>query len=154
MSSFRAALVAGAVVASPVAAALAHVVAHPNTAVAGMSFTAGFVVAHGCDGSPTVALRVTLPDGVTAAKPDAKAGWTIVENGREIAWRGGPLAAHSAETFTVTLTLPDTPGRTLYFPAVQECQTGTRLWIEIPAAGQDPKALRTPAPFVTLTGRP
>ncbi len=154
MSSFRAALVASVVMASPFAVALAHVVAHPDTAVAGTSFTAGFLVAHGCDDSPTVALRVTLPDGVVAAKPGAKAGWTIVETGREIEWRGGPLAVHSPETFTITLKLPDTPGRTLYFPAVQECPQGARRWIEIPAAGQDPKALRTPAPFVTLTRQP
>jgi uncharacterized protein YcnI len=154
MSSLRAALVACAIVASPVAAALAHVVAQPNTAIAGASFTAGFLVAHGCEGSPTVALRIKLPEGVTAAKPLPKDGWTITEVAGEIAWRGGPLPAKSHETFGISLKLPDTPGKTLYFLAIQECQQGSASWIEIPAAGQTAKDLRNPAPFLTLTPQP
>ncbi len=154
MSSLRAALVACAIVASPVAVALAHVVAQPNTAVAGSSFTAAFLVAHGCDGSPTVALRVRLPEGVTEAKPVPKPGWTITEAAGEIAWRGGSVDPKAHETFAVALTLPRTPGRTLYFPAIQECGKGANNWIEIPAPGQDRKELHYPAPFVTLMPPP
>ncbi len=155
MSSLRAALVACAIVASPLAAAFAHVVSQPNTAVAGDTFTAGFMVGHGCEGgSPTVALRVTLPDGVSAAKPEAKDGWKLTESGRDIEWRGGPLPPHEPGTFRIALKLPDTPGRTLYFLAIQECQQGTSRWIEIPAAGQATKDLHNPAPFLTLTPRP
>jgi uncharacterized protein YcnI len=154
MSFLRAALIACAVVAGPVAAAMAHVVAQPNTAVAGASFTAGFLVAHGCDGSPTIALHIKLPEGVTAAKPLPKEGWTITEVAGEIAWRGGSIDAKSHETFGIALVLPNTPGRTLYFPAIQECKQGTNRWIEIPAAGQNPKELHFPAPVLTLTPLP
>ena len=154
MSSLRVALVACAIVASPVAVALAHVVVQPNTAVAGSSFTASFPVMHGCGGSPTVALRIRLPEGVTAAKPVPKPGWTITEAAGEIAWRGGTIDPKDHETFVIALTLPDTPGRTLYFPAIQECRQGTNDWIEIPTPGQDRKDLRYPAPFVTLTPLP
>lgn len=151
MSLFRTALVAGAFVAGSIAAAYAHVVAQPNTAVAGASFTAGFLVAHGCDGSPTVALRIKLPAGVTAVKPLPKEGWTVTEAAGEIAWRGGSIDPHQHETFAIALTLPNEPGTTLYFPAIQECRQGTNRWIEIPAAGQSVKDLKFPAPSVTLT---
>jgi uncharacterized protein YcnI len=154
MSFSRAALVACAVVASPVAAALAHVVVQPNTAVAGASVTLGLTVAHGCDGSPTIALSVRLPEGVTAARPLAKEGWTSTEVAGEIAWRDGSIDAHAHETFGLALTLPNAPGRALYFPAIQECRNGINRWIEIPAAGQNPKDLRYPAPSLTLTPQP
>ena len=49
------------------------------------------------------------------------------------------------------MKLPDKPGATLYFPTVQECQTGVHRWIEIPAAGQQWHDLAEPAPFVRLT---
>ncbi len=159
MSFFRTAfvtrvVVTSALVAGSVAAAYAHVVSQPNTAVAGASFTAGFLVAHGCDGSPTIALRIKLPEGVTAAKPLPKDGWTVTEVAGEIAWRGGSIDAHKHETFGVSLKLPDTPGKTLYFLAIQECQQGSASWIEVPAAGQTAKDLKYPAPFVTLTPLP
>lgn len=154
MSILRAALVACAVVADPVAAAMAHVVAQPNMAIAGVSFTAGFLVAHGCVGSPTIALRIKIPEGVTAVKPLPKEGWTLTEVAGEIAWRGGPLPSKSHETFGIALKLPNTPGRTLYFQSIQECQQGTNRWIDIPAAGQTTKDLRDPAPFIILTPLP
>ena len=154
MSFLRAALGACAIVAGPMAAAMAHVAAQPNTAIASISFTAGFLVAHGCDGSPTTALRIKLPEGVTAARPLNKEGWTITEVAGEIAWRGGSLPSKSHETFGIALKLPNTPGRTLYFQTIQECQQGTNRWIDIPAAGQSPKDLRYPAPFITLTPLP
>jgi len=153
MSFFRTALVACALVAGPVAA-LAHVIAQPNTAVAGTSFTAGFMVMHGCDGSPTVALRIKLPEGVTAVKPLPKEGWTVTEVAGEVTWRGGPLPAKTHDTFGIALKLPDTPGRTLHFLATQKCQQGSERWIEIPAAGQTTKDLHNPAPFITLTPAP
>ena len=151
MSVFRTAFIAGALVAGSVAAACAHVVSQPNSAVAGASFTAGFAVMHGCDGSPTVALRIKLPAGVTAAKPLPKEGWTVTEAAGEIAWRGGSIDPHQHETFGIALILPNEPGTTLYFPAIQECRQGTNRWIEIPVAGQTAKDLKYPAPFVTLT---
>ena len=106
---------------------------------------------HSTSGAP---LRIKLPEGVTAAKPLPKDGWTVTEVAGEIAWRGGSIDAHKHETFGVSLKLPDTPGKTLYFLAIQECQQGSASWIEVPAAGQTAKDLKYPAPFVTLTPLP
>ena len=152
MSSLRAAFIACAIVASPIAMALAHVVAQPNTAIAGSSFTAGFLISHGCGGSPTVALRVRLPEGVTAREACQKR--LTITGGRRNRLARQLDRSQGHEIFAIALTLPNTPGRTLYFPAIQECQQGTRSWIEIPAPGQSPKDLGFPAPFVTLTPLP
>jgi uncharacterized protein YcnI len=150
--------------------ALAHITAHPDSSDAGSYFNTAFTVPHGCDGSATVALRIKIPDGVTAVKPQMKPGWNVTiktrkldpplkaEHGRtisetvdEVEWRGGPLPDTLYETFGMVMKLPDVAGRTLYFPVVQECQQGTHRWIEIPAAGQRWNDLREPAPFVKLT---
>jgi len=150
-------------------AASAHVTVQPNEAVAGGYFQAAFSVAHGCDGRATVAVRVKLPDGVLSVKPQMKPGWsvevktrklegnlpalhgkTITETVDEVAWRGGPLPDNLYDTFGLMMKLPDTPGKPLYFPVVQECEQGVHRWIEIPATGQNRDDLREPAPVVRL----
>ena len=50
-------------------------------------------VPHGCEGEATIGLRVQIPDGVTAVKPQPKPGWTlqvVTEPGR--ARRAGMIA--------------------------------------------------------------
>ena len=150
--------------------AFAHITAHADSGVAGSYFDTAFTVPHGCDGAATVALRIKIPEGVTAVKPQMKPGWTVTiktrkldpplkaDHGRtisetvdEIEWRGGPLPDNLYDTFGMVMKLPDTPGQTLYFPTIQECPQATRRWIEIPAAGQRWNDLREPAPFVKLT---
>jgi uncharacterized protein YcnI len=147
----------------------AHVVARPDEATAGAYFQTAFNVGHGCDGSATVAVRVKMPEGVLSVKPQMKPGWTmeikkrtlagpqpslhgktITETVDEISWRGGPLPDSMYDTFGVNMKLPDTPGQTLYFPVVQECEKGTNRWIEIPAAGEGAEKLHEPAPGVRL----
>lgn len=51
----------------------------------------------------------------------------------------------------MSLRLPDTPGETLYFPAVQECEQGAERWIEVPADGRSEDDLDHPAPRILLT---
>jgi uncharacterized protein YcnI len=48
------------------------------------------------------------------------------------------------------MKLPDAAAKPLYFPVIQECETGVSRWIEIPAAGQSPHDLPSPAPVVRL----
>lgn len=162
-------LLAAATLAAASSAASAHVTVQPNEAVTGSYFQLAFVVPHGCDGKATVALRVKVPDGVTSVKPQMKPGWnveiktrkldapqpglhgkTISEVVDEVSWRGGPLPDNLYDTFGLMMKLPDTPGGTLYFPVVQECEQGVHRWIEIPAAGQNRDDLREPAPLVRL----
>jgi uncharacterized protein YcnI len=48
------------------------------------------------------------------------------------------------------------PNTTLYFPVVQECETGVSRWIDIPAegAGHSHDESKSPAPGVTLLPKP
>lgn len=155
LSVFKATLVAVAGLALASVAARAHVFARPESAAAGSSLDLAFTVGHGCAGAPTVALSIKIPPGVVVAEPRAKPGWMVTtrtgEAGDEVEWRGGPLASDQRDTFVLAVKLPDAPGQTLYFPTVQECQQGSRRWIEIPAAGQSRKDLQGPAPALAVT---
>ena len=160
-------IVAGlaALVAAP--AAQAHVTANPGEAPAGSFAMISFRVPHGCDDSPTTSLTIKIPDGVVFVTPQAVPGWqvetkegtlaepvqshgeTITEGVTEVTWSGGPLDPHEFTDFGLSLRLPDTPGETLYFPAVQRCEEGVTRWIQIPAeGGPEPEE---PAPAVLLT---
>lgn len=151
--------------------ATAHVTANPNEAPAGQFFTTSFRIPHGCDGSPTVAVRIKVPDGVVAVKPQMKPGWAItitkrtldkpVEMGHgvtvretvdEVAWRGGPLPDAYYDDFGLSVRIV-AAGGALWFPVVQECEQGVHRWIEIPAAGQGWGDLKQPAPFVKVMAR-
>ena len=122
-------------------------------------------VPHGCDGAATTALRLQVPEGVTAVKAQPKPGWTLTlvagdaaPKGHdrsppvhEIVWRGGPLPDAFYDEFLIRVRLPDGAGNTVYFPFVQECEGGkTTRWIERPAAGQSDGDLRAPAHPVKL----
>ena len=151
----------------------AHVTANPNEAPADSYFRTAFRVGHGCAGAATTAVRVKIPDGVLAVKPQVKPGWsieikmrklekpaelghgrTVSETVDEIAWRGGPLPDAHFDEFGLSMRLPAQAGNTLYFPFVQECEQGVHRWIEIPAQGQKWDDLREPAPFIRLIDAP
>jgi len=141
-----------ALAASPAAA---HVSLETKQATVGASYKAVFTVPHGCAGSPTVKIRVQVPEGVIAVKPMPKAGWTVdVVEGKysgeydyhgnklssgvkEVAWSGGKLPDKNYDEFVMQTFLTDKlkPNTMLYFPVVQECETGVSRWIEIPAEG-------------------
>ena len=165
----RAGLISLAAVLLSGSAASAHVTIQPNEATAGGYFQAAFSVGHGCDGSSTVAVRVRIPDGVLSVKPQMKPGWTvdikkkplagpqpslhgktITETVDEVSWKGGPLPDSLYDTFGLMMKLPDVADKPLYFPVVQECESGVHRWIEIPAAGQKRDDLREPAPLLRL----
>jgi periplasmic copper chaperone A len=69
------------------APALAHVVADPDE-VSGPHARTALRIGHGCEGSPTTALRVQIPEGVTSAAPEAVPGWDA-----EVVREGGQAAA-------------------------------------------------------------
>jgi len=166
-------LFASVLILASAASAHAHVTANPTEAPANGYVRTALRVGHGCNGSATTAVRVKIPDGVTAAKPQAKPGWAIeikmreldkpldAGHGRmvgeavdEIAWRGGPLPDAYFDEFGLSLRLPAKAGQTLYFPVVQECEQGVHRWIEIPAQGEKWDDLREPAPFIRLIDGP
>ncbi|WP_104087197.1 YcnI family protein [Arthrobacter sp. GMC3] len=160
-----------ALMALGIGVASAHVEATPTETAAGAYSLMTFSVAHGCDGSPTTAITITLPDELNDATPTVNPNWDIskttqkldvprtLANGSKISERTAaitytaktPLLDHQRDTFTLSLQLPDAAGKTLYFPTLQQCETGQTDWKEIPAAGASHDSVKAPAPSVSVT---
>jgi uncharacterized protein YcnI len=154
----------------------AHVTLENRQASVSSYYKAVFAVPHGCAGSPTVKIRVQIPEGVIGVKPMPKAGWTletvkgkyaveyenhgrkVSEGVKEVVWSGGKLADDNFDEFVFSsyLTPGLKPDTTLYFPVVQECEQGVSRWIDIPAngAGGQGHDSKTPAPGLKLIAKP
>lgn len=150
--------------------ALAHTTLEAQQAPINSTYKAVLRVGHGCEGFPTLKLRVRIPDGVIAVKPMPKPGWTLetvkanydtaydyygtpmAEGVREIVWTGKLPDEHYDEfVFRAYLTGSLKPETMLYFPTVQECSDGKAdRWIEIPAEGKNADDYKHPAPGLKL----
>ncbi len=157
-----------AVVASP---ASAHVTVEPTTTDAGAYTVLTLAASHGCEGSPTTSFTINLPDSITDAKPTIYPGWEVekieeeldepvtTEDGATITRHTGqivytaenPLEDGYRMAFEVQVQNPDTVGETLSFPTLQTCEEGQTDWAQMPAEGQDPHELESPAPSYTVT---
>jgi uncharacterized protein YcnI len=172
MARFSTMLVALAALVAAASLAHAHVTLETKEAPAGSTYKAVLRISHGCEGTPTVSVRVRIPEGVIAVKPMPKPGWTItavtgayanaysahgksVTSGvKELAWTGGSLADGYYDEFVFRVSLPDAKaGTVIYFPVVQQCEKGVHRWIEIPEPGKTAKDYEEPAPSLTLTGK-
>jgi uncharacterized protein YcnI len=162
-------LIAATLAAAP---ASAHVTLEGKQAAIGADYKAVFIVPHGCAGSPTVKLRVQIPEGVIATEARPVDGWKldtvkgnyaneydvkgakVSEGIKEVAWSGGRLPDKTRQDFVIETYLTDSlrPNTTLHFPVVQECEQGVSRWIEIPPEGADhAHEGKWPAPGVRLT---
>lgn len=167
-TAIRAAFAASLVLAA--GSAFGHITLEGRQAPADSYYKAVLRVGHGCEGSPTVTIRVQIPEGVTNVKVQPKQGWQIqivkaalatpvadshgkpiTERVSEVVWQGGRLLDEHYDEFVLRVKLPNTPGATVYFPTVQQCEQGVHRWIEIPAAGRDANEYEEPAPQVVLT---
>jgi len=139
-------------------AASAHVHVTPEAASAGATETLTFSFAHGCDGSPTTALAVDIPEGVGNATPLVQGGWSIT---RELGSDGVPTrVVYTADTpvedglkATVSMDVlftEETADTTLAFPVTQTCAEGETAWTQIAEEGEDPHDLDAPAPLVAV----
>lgn len=150
-------------------AAQAHVSVTPGEAAAGSITVVTFSVGHGCDGSPTTAIAVDIPEGILSVTPTVKAGYTVEKvmedlpeategaHGETLTERVGqvvytastPLADGYRDTFDIQVLLPeDAAGETLRFPVLQTCAEGATNWNEeTPADGTEPEH---PAPVVVV----
>ena len=149
----------------------AHVTLERSEAPIGAPYKAVFRVPHGCDGSATIKLTVTIPEGIIAVKPMVKAGWQIetkrgnyaktysyfhgakFDRGvKEVVWSGGRVPDAFYDEFVLaTFVAGDlSAGQTLYFPVIQECETGAHRWVEVPAADKHGKTDGDPAPQLRL----
>jgi uncharacterized protein YcnI len=166
------ALTAAALIAFSTSA-LAHVTFEAPQATPDSTYKAVLRIPHGCDGQPTLKVRVRIPEGIVAVKPMPKAGWTletakgayvrayqvhgeaVSEGVTDIIWSGSLDDGHYDEfVFQARFTDAFQPGATVYFPVVQECDGKIAEWTEVPAAGQDPHSLKSPAPGVKVVAAP
>ena len=148
-------------------AALAHVGLERPKAVAGSYHKLTFKIGHGCEGSSTHTIKISLPETTMGAKPMPKAGWkvdtsvvplnkpytshgkTVEKDVREVTWSGGLLPDAFYDEFSIQVKLTDNPGK-IYFKVTQLCEKGRLDWIEIPAEGQSAKGLKAPAPVLEV----
>ncbi|MWB99850.1 DUF1775 domain-containing protein [Agromyces seonyuensis] len=151
---------AGFALAAPLAAS-AHVHVTPGETPAGSATVIEFSSGHGCDGSPTTAYTVTIPEGFDSVAPVLNGAYDISET------RGAANAdgVEPIETVTYTPTAPitdgyystfslrvtpgeDLVGETVAFPVLQTCVTGSTDWSGDPA---DESEGSTPAPAIVVS---
>lgn len=153
-----------------VSGASAHAVLERKEAAPNAAYRGVVQIMHGCDGRPTTRVSVTIPEGVTGAKPMPKPGWeistvrsayarpypsfhgSVSEGVTRITWSGGSLPDDQVDEFTFFARVSDAfaPGATIYFPVEQDCTEGGYRWSDVPAEGQDARALKAPAPAVRI----
>ncbi|KNY07326.1 YcnI family copper-binding membrane protein [Microbacterium sp. GCS4] len=151
-------LVTGAVLALAVPAmASAHVTVSPDELAAGDHGTLTFAFSHGCEDSPTTALRITMPEGLASVAPTIDPNWTIdVERGDDglvsaVTYTAvAPVANGLRGAVTLGVGLDDSTPDTLVFPVVQSCVVGSTEWTQVAEDGEDPHGLDAPAPVVTV----
>ncbi|MCZ8182558.1 MAG: DUF1775 domain-containing protein [Beijerinckiaceae bacterium] len=149
---------------------LAHATFENGQAEQNSTHKAVIRIPHGCDGQATQTVRVTIPEGVIAVKPMPKAGWAVqttrksyeqpytlygremTEGVSEIVWSGGQLNDDHYDEFVFQARMTDRLPvmQMVHIPVVQECATAKVSWTEIPASGQDPHALKFPAPGIRI----
>jgi uncharacterized protein YcnI len=145
----------------------AHVVLAQPQVKSGAYYTATFKVGHGCEGSPTTALQVLLPEGIQGAKPMPKVGWqieaqpqplakpyvshgkTVTEGLTQITWKEGSLPDAYYDEFTMQFQVTAEKGP-LWFKVQQRCEKGSNLWVEIPSQGTSTKGLNFPAALLMV----
>ncbi len=160
-------LAGAAVVGAGVASA--HVTIQEDSVVAGEFAVVTIAVPHGCEESPTTAVRIQMPETIPAVTPTINAGWDvekvmetlaepiqgehgeITERVSEVVYTAKtPLPDGYRDTFALSIKVPEDASGLMFFPTVQICEVGESDWIEIPADGQDPFELDKPSPFVNV----
>jgi len=154
-----------------VTAASAHVGVTPDKTDANSYALLTFGIPHGCDGSGTTKVTITLPDELNDAQPTVNPNWTVekvveqlpepkkLADGATITKRTSrivytakaPLDPELRDALVLSVKLPDAAGTTLHFPTLQNCVQGQTDWSEVAKDGQDPHSLEAPAPSLTVT---
>lgn len=147
--------------------AQAHVVAEPKNVPADAYQKLTFRVTHGCEGSPTKAVTIYLPEAIHGTKPMPKAGWNINmeikplthpyqshgklinEEARSITWNGGSLPNEYFDEFSIQVRTPSQPGQ-VAIPVTQICESGRIDWKEVATPGKTHDKLEFPAPVINV----
>ena len=164
-------LIAALAIITPASTVFGHVALEDQAALAGRSYKAVLKVGHGCAGSPTTAIRVSIPTGFAGAKPMPKAGWRldiktaklavpydsygklVTEDVSEITWtatsKDSWLSEAQYDEFVLRGGLPQKDGA-MWFKVLQTCDKGSNDWSQIPAAGVDAHSLKSPAALLEI----
>ena len=151
--------------------AQAHVVLSEPQAPAGAYFKASLRVGHGCSGSATTGITVTVPAGFQGAKPQPKAGWEVVtrkaklaqpytshgklitEDVVELRWtassKESALLDEHFDEFSFMSRLPD-QAVPVWLKVLQTCEVGQTDWSEVPSSGTSTKGLKSPAALLMI----
>jgi periplasmic copper chaperone A len=153
-------------------ASFSHVVLQERTATALSTYKAVMQVGHGCDGSATNQIRVTVPPGFLGVKPMPKPGWKLstkmgklaapYDNGHggmvtegvsEVTWvaasSDSALPDAHYDEFVIRGRLPKESGP-MWFRILQGCEKGSTDWAEVPAGGISTKDLKAPAALLEI----
>jgi uncharacterized protein YcnI len=149
-----------------------HVVLQERTTTALSTYKAVMLVGHGCDGSATNQIRVTVPAGFQGVKPMPKPGWNlstklgklatpyddghggmVTEGVTEVTWvaasKDSALPDMHYDEFVFRGRVPKEAGP-IWFKIFQGCEKGSTDWAEIPASGTSTKGLKTPAALLEI----
>jgi periplasmic copper chaperone A len=179
MNASRAWTVSTATLLLCAAPAFAHVSMTAKEGTPGSRYEGALIVPHGCAGSSTIKLRVRIPEGMVDVQVADMAGWqseivmgdyasaytindtTLTSGVVEITWTGGPLADGDRAEFAFSGYLVNTlqAHTSLYFPTIQECETGVERWIDIAHGGHHGnedhgESADSPAPAIQLLPTP
>lgn len=152
--------------------ASAHVTVTPSTTAAGAYTVLTFSNGHGCEGSPTTKITISIPEGINAAVPTRQPFYDVSKqmqqldppvtdaHGNELTERVDTVT-YTAKTalpdgyrdaFEVQVQIPeDAEGQDLLFPTIQTCQQGETAWTQVAPEGESSEELDTPAPGFLVT---
>lgn len=151
-------LVGGAVLALAAVplAASAHVTVTPSGTAAGSYTVLTFAYSHGCEGSPTTAIAIDIPESIASVAPTLNPNYTIekVADGdrtSQVVYTAiTPVQDGYRDTIELSLQLPeDAAGETLAFPVLQTCEVGETNWNQVAEEGEEEP--ESPAPVIVVT---
>jgi len=151
--------------------AQAHAVLVVPSAEAGTYYKGAIRIGHGCEGTATTGIRMTIPAGFEDAKPQPKSAWNVsskkaklaqpyVSHGKiftedvvELEWKANTKEAAlpdgSFDEFAFMTKLPEKTGA-FWLRVLQTCEKGQNDWAEIPAAGTSTKGMKMPAALLVI----
>ncbi|MFD4422864.1 YcnI family protein [Agromyces sp. NPDC058484] len=141
--------------AAPLAAS-AHVTVTPSGTAAGSYTVLTFAYSHGCEGSPTTALAIDIPESIESVSPTLHPNYTIEKvaegdrTARVVYTAITPVEDGYRDAIELSVRLPeDAAGETLAFPVLQTCVEGETNWNELAEEGAaEPES---PAPAILVT---
>ena len=146
-------------------AAFAHATVQPKQAEQNSYQRLAIGVTHGCEGSATTQVIITIPASLMGAKPMPKPGWTVetevsdlaqsyFSHGKEIrrdvtmiTWKGGKLLDQHFDEFVMQVKIWNKSGP-IFLPVTQLCEEGRLDWNQVPASGSG--KLLSPAPMLEI----